>query len=170
MGFEQCYCCCSFDKIHHNKTVSSSQWHSQEASILLTGGYDSTAAVTDVRISASESSSSSDSSKHYSVVAGEEVENVRWDLSKPELFYAGTDNGNVYSFDIRQDSKPLWTLHAHDAGISSLDVNNYVPGMLITSAMGEKVVKLWKCPSSSDENNTTKTRSFHGFVERFWCW
>ena len=147
---------CSFDKIHHNKTVSSSQWHSQEASILLTGGYDSTAAVTDVRISASESSSSSDSSKHYSVVAGEEVENVRWDLSKPELFYAGTDNGNVYSFDIRQDSKPLWTLHAHDAGISSLDVNNYVPGMLITSAMGEKVVKLWKCPSSSDENNTTK--------------
>lgn len=135
---------CSFNNIHHNKTVSSSQWHPQEASILLTGGYDSTAALTDVRISAG------DSSKHYSVVAGEEVENVRWDASKPELFYVGTDNGNVYSFDIRQESKPLWTLHAHDAGISSLDVNSYVPGMLVTSAMGEKVVKLWKCPPQAE--------------------
>ncbi|RCK58743.1 Periodic tryptophan protein 1 [Candida viswanathii] len=140
---------CSFNTIHHNKTVSSSQWHPQEASILLTGGYDSTAAITDVRIAAGDSSTA-ESSKHYSVVSGEEVENVRWDASKPELFYVGTDNGNVYSFDIRQESKPLWTLHAHDAGISSLDVNSYVPGMLVTSAMGEKVVKLWKCPPQAE--------------------
>lgn len=135
----------SFQNIHGKKTVSSSQWHSQEASILLTGGYDGTAAITDVRIS-----DESNMTKNYKIGNGEEVENVSWGHSSvPEIFYAGTDGGNIYCFDIRNESKPLWTLHAHDAGISSLGVNGYIPGMLITSAMGEKVVKLWKCPVSS---------------------
>jgi periodic tryptophan protein 1 len=134
----------SFNSIHGNKIVSSSQWHAQEASILLTGGYDGTAGITDVRIS-----DGSPMTKNYKVSSGEEIENVRWGHSSvPELFYAGTDNGNVYCFDIRNEAKPLWTLHAHDAGISSLDVNSHIPGLLTTSAMGEKVVKLWKCPTT----------------------
>ncbi|KAI5970058.1 PWP1 [Candida margitis] len=127
----------SLNQIHHGKTVSSSQWNPSEPSILLTGGYDSKVAVSDVRLT-------DNLSKCYSVGSGEEVENVRWS-SNPEVFYAGTDQGNVYCFDIKA-SKPLWTLHAHDAGISSLDINNYIPGMLVTSAMGEKTVKLWKAP------------------------
>lgn len=130
----------SLNKIHQNKTVSSSQWHPLEASILLTGGYDGSAALTDVRIS-----DESQMSKNYKVILGEEIENVRWaHSSTPEIFYAGTDNGNIYSFDVRVVDKPLWTLHAHDAGISSLDVNSHIPGMVISSAMGEKTVKLWK--------------------------
>ncbi|KAK6203502.1 periodic tryptophan protein 1 [Scheffersomyces amazonensis] len=135
----------SLNTIHANKTVSSTQWHSQEASILLTGGYDSTAAISDVRIS-----EVSQMSKNYKVGSGEEVENVSWGHhSTPEIFYAGTDNGNVYCFDIRVVDKPLWTLHAHDAGISSLTANSHIPGLLSTSAMGEKVVKLWKCPTEN---------------------
>lgn len=127
----------SMNQIHHGKTVSSSQWNPTEASILLTGGYDSKVAVSDVRLS-------DNLSKYYSVGSGEEVENVRWS-SNSEVFYAGTGQGNVYCFDIKA-SKPLWTLHAHDAGISSLDINNFIPGMLVTSAMGEKSVKLWRAP------------------------
>lgn len=135
----------SLNTIHNNKTVSSSQWHSQEASILLTGGYDSTCGVSDVRISEVSSMT-----KSYKVSSGEEVENIRWGhSSQPEIFYAGTDNGNVYCFDVRVTDKPLWTLHAHDVGISSLDVNQHLPGMITTAAMGEKVVKLWKCPTST---------------------
>ncbi|KAI5955129.1 PWP1 [Candida jiufengensis] len=133
----------SLSQIHHGRTVSSSQWHSHEASILLTGGYDSKAAITDVRIS-----DESQMSKYYSVAKGEDVENIRWS-SNPEIFYVGTDQGNVYCFDIKNESKPLWTLHAHDAGISSLDINNYISGMLVTSAMGDKSVKLWKAPETS---------------------
>lgn len=132
----------SLDKIHNGKTVSSSQWHPTEATVLLTGGYDGMAALTDVRIS-----DDAQMSKTYSV-NGEDVENVTWS-SNPEIFYVGTDKGNVYCFDAKNDGKPLWTLHAHDAGISSLDINKYVPGMLVTSAMGEKTVKLWKAPESS---------------------
>lgn len=137
----------SFNSIHGKKTVSSSQWHSQEASILLTGGYDGTVGITDVRIA-----DESNMTKNYNIGNGEEVENVSWGHpSAPEIFYAGTDGGNIYCFDIRNEAKPLWTLHAHDSGISSLAINSYIPGMLMTSAMGEKVVKLWKCPLDSQK-------------------
>lgn len=144
----------SLNRIHDGKTVSSSQWHAQEASILLTGGYDGACAVTDVRIS-----DESEMSKRYYVGSGQEVENVRWG-AQPELFYCGTDNGNVYCFDIRVQDKPVWTLHAHDAGISSLDVNKNVPGMLITAAMSEKVVKLWKCPAAGSGPSMVLSRDF----------
>lgn len=133
----------SLSHVHHSKTVSLSQWHQQEALVLLTGGYDGTCGLTDVRIS-----ETLQMTKNYKVGASEEVENVKWGhYSTPEVFYAGTDNGNIYCFDIRHQDKALWTLHAHDAGISSLDVNFHVPGMLVTSAMSEKTVKLWKAPS-----------------------
>lgn len=136
----------SIASIHNNKNVSSSQWHSTDGSILLTGGYDSRVAVSDVRIA-----DDSAMSKYWSVMAGEEIESVRF--ASENVIMCGTDSGNVYSFDIRngEGSKPLWTLKAHDAGISSLDVNQHVPNMLATSAMGEKVVKLWKCPTEAGD-------------------
>lgn len=133
----------SLNSVHQGKTVSSSQWHGKEAAILLTGGYNGACAVSDVRIS-----SENDMSKSFFVGNGQEVESVRWG-ARDELFYCGTDNGNVYCFDVRVQDKPVWTLHAHDLGISSLDVNANVDGMLVTSAMNDKVVKLWKCPEGS---------------------
>lgn len=137
----------SLNLIHNNNTISSTHWHTLEGSILLSGGYDGSCGVSDVRIS-----DESVMTKRYNVASGEEVENVSWGhVSTPELFYAGTDNGNVFCFDVRQESKPLWTLHAHDAGISSLQLNHHIPGMLATSAMGEKTVKLWKCPIDSSK-------------------
>lgn len=132
-------CVRSFCDIHGGATVSLSQWHPSEAQILLTGGYDGKVAVLDVRMA-----DELQLTKQYKIGNGQEIESVRWG-SLPELFYAGTDGGNVYCFDVRDQKKPLWTLHAHDASISSMDVNPHIPGMLITLAMGEKVVKLWKC-------------------------
>ncbi|KAH3671429.1 hypothetical protein WICMUC_004609 [Wickerhamomyces mucosus] len=133
----------SFNQIHSSKNVSSSQWHLDNGAILLTGGYDGRAAVSDVRIS-----DSSELSKYYKLNIVQDIESVRW-ISN-EQFLAGTDQGNVYCYDIRNESKPLWTLQAHDAGISSLEINNFLPELLVTSAMGEKSVKLWKLPKVSD--------------------
>lgn len=137
----------SFDSIHAKKTVSSSQWHPSEQSILLTGGYDGTCGLTDVRIS-----DDSDMTKSYKVSSTEEIENVKWGVT-PETFFCGTDAGNVYSFDIRKPDQPLWTLHAHDAGISSLEVNPFIPGLLATSAMSEKLVKFWKYPVDQESKS-----------------
>ncbi|ODV63676.1 rRNA-processing protein PWP1 [Ascoidea rubescens DSM 1968] len=127
--------------LHNNKTVSSSQWSSDSSinssTILLTGGYDSSICVSDLRVS-----DESTMSKRWSVNNSEEVENVKW--SNDNLLYAGTDNGSLYCFDPRVEGKPLWTLQAHDSGISSLQVNPFINNMIITSAINEKAVKLWK--------------------------
>lgn len=139
-------CVRSFNHIHSNKTVSSSKWHPTEDSILLTGGYDGTCAITDVRISDEKTMT-----KNYKISNGlEDIETVAWGLN-PEIFYCGTDNGNIYCYDVRNSEAPLWTLHAHDAGISALDVNPNIPGLLVTAAMGEKQVKLWKYPINNDD-------------------
>lgn len=134
----------SLINIHSNTNVSASQWHPSNGSVLLTGGYDSRAALSDVRIE-----NDNDMSKYWKVGSGEEIECVRF--ADENVFMCGTDNGNVYSFDIRNgaESKPVWTLKAHDAGVSSVEVNQHIPNMLLTSAMGEKTVKLWKCPLES---------------------
>lgn len=131
----------SMASIHRGKNVSSSQWHRSNGSILLTSGYDSRVALSDVRIS-----NEKEMSKYWSVLPGEEVESATF--ADDNVILCGTDSGNVYSFDIRhnENSKPVWTLNAHDAGISCLNVNNYVPGMMSTAAMGEKIIKLWKFP------------------------
>lgn len=134
----------SMANIHSNKNVSSSQWHMQNASILLTAGYDSRAALTDVRIS-----DEAQMSKYWSVLPGEEIETATF--ASENIILCGTDAGNVYSFDIRNNegSKPVWTLKAHDAGISSLSCNRFISGMMATGAMGEKQVKLWKFPTEA---------------------
>lgn len=131
----------SLINIHSNTNVSASQWHPSNGSVLLTAGYDSRAALSDVRIE-----NDNDMSKYWNVSSGEEIECVRF--ADENIFICGTDNGNVYSFDIRNgaESKPVWTLKAHDAGVSSVEINRHIPNMLLTSAMGEKPVKLWKCP------------------------
>lgn len=124
----------SYNKIHNNKPVSSIQWHATDRDILLSGGYDSKVAISSIK---------QGQSKYWQVQQGEEVENVTWGKSD-NLFYCGTDSGTVYGFDIRNENKPLWKLQAHDSGISSLQSNSFVDGLLITSGMNDKIVKLWQ--------------------------
>lgn len=135
----------SMANVHDGKNVSSSEWHKTNGSVLLTSGYDSRVALSDVRIS-----DESQLSKYWSVLPGEEVESTTF--ASENVILSGTDSGNIYAFDIRHNagSKPVWTLKAHDAGISSLCANSYIPGMMSTSAMGDKAVKLWKFPLEQD--------------------
>ncbi|CCE63784.1 hypothetical protein TPHA_0F03030 [Tetrapisispora phaffii CBS 4417] len=133
----------SLASIHNNTNVSSSEWHWTNGSILLTSGYDSRVALSDVRIS-----DESQMSKYWSVMGGEDIETATF--ADENIILCGTDAGNVYSFDVRNGdaSKPVWTLKAHDAGISTLNSNRFIPGMMSTGAMGEKTLKLWKFPVS----------------------
>ena len=135
----------SLASIHNNKNVSASQWHQTNGSILLTAGYDSRVALSDVRIS-----EESKMSKYWPVSKGEEIETAVF--ADENIILCGTDSGNVYSFDIRNDaeSKPVWTLKAHESGVSTLSVNNFIPGLMSTGAMGEKTVKLWKFPTGHE--------------------
>ncbi|KAJ5167746.1 WD repeat-containing protein [Penicillium canariense] len=77
-----------------------------------------------------------------------DVESVRWDPHDPNYFYVTTDGGMVYRFDIRNvpatpaESKPAWSLQAHDSSVSSFDINRTIPGFLVTGST-DKEVKLW---------------------------
>lgn len=137
----------SLQSIHNNKNVSSSEWHPSNGSILLTGGYDSRLALSDVRIE-----NEKEMSKYWSVTSGEEIETATF--VDDNIILCGTDSGNIYSFDIRNnsESKPVWTLKAHDSGIASLSVNKFVPGLMTSGAMGEKAVKLWKFPTDANKD------------------
>lgn len=135
----------SMAAVHAGKPVSLLQWHNSEAAVLLTGGYDGCVALSDVRIGDDNSMT-----KRWSVGNGQEVELVRWGHDD-STFYAGTDAGNVYCFDARVAKKPVWTLQAHDAGILVLEPNVYVPGMLATGAMGDKLLKLWRVPTEGSD-------------------
>ena len=77
-----------------------------------------------------------------------DVEAVRWDIHDPNFFYVTTDAGMVYRFDVRnvpaspQESKPVWSLQAHDSSVSSFDINPAIPGFIVTGST-DKQVKLW---------------------------
>lgn len=107
---------CAKSYTHHTDKVCSLDWHPKEATVLLTGSYDRTVVAADMR--------APDAKARWGVDA--DVENVRWDIHDPNFFYVTTDAGMVYRYDVRnipatpKESKPVWTLQAHDTSVSSL--------------------------------------------------
>jgi periodic tryptophan protein 1 len=129
---------CAKSYSHHTDKVCSLDWHPKESTILLSGSYDRTVVVADMR--------APDSTARWGVDT--DVENVRWDPHDPNYFYVTTDGGMVYRYDIRNvpaspaESKPVWSLQAHDSSVSSFDINRTIPGFLVTGST-DKEVKLW---------------------------
>lgn len=129
---------CAKSYSNHADKVCSLDWHPKESTVLLSGSYDRTVVAADMR--------APDAKARWGVDA--DVESVRWDPHDSNCFYVTTDSGIVYRYDIRnipaspQQSKPVWTLQAHDSSVSSFDINPMVPGFLVTGST-DKQVKLW---------------------------
>ncbi|RJE22182.1 periodic tryptophan protein [Aspergillus sclerotialis] len=129
---------CAKSYSHHTDKVCSLDWHPKESTILLSGSYDRTVVAADMR--------APDTKARWSVDA--DVEAVRWDPHDSNFFYVTTDGGMVYRFDVRNipatpaESKPVWSLQAHDTSVSSFDINPTIPGYLVTGST-DKQVKLW---------------------------
>ncbi|KAA8643596.1 hypothetical protein EYZ11_011270 [Aspergillus tanneri] len=129
---------CAKSYSHHTDKVCSLDWHPKESTVLLTGSYDRTVVAADMR--------APDAKARWGVDT--DVENVRWDVHDPNYFYVTTDGGMVYRYDVRnipatpKESKPVWSLQAHDTSVSAFDINNAIPGFLVTGST-DKQVKLW---------------------------
>lgn len=142
---------CAKSYSHHTDKVCSLDWHPKESTILLSGSYDRTIVAADMR--------APDSKARWGVDS--DVENVRWDPHDPNFFYVTTDGGMVYRYDIRNvpatpaESKPVWSLQAHDSSVSSFDINRTIPGFLVTGST-DKEVKLWNV--ENDKPNLVVTR------------
>jgi periodic tryptophan protein 1 len=144
---------CAKSYSHHTDKVCSLDWHPKESTVLLSGSYDRTVVAADMR--------APDSKARWGVDT--DVENVRWDPHDPNYFYVSTDGGMVYRYDIRNvpaspaESKPVWSLQAHDSSVSSFDINGTIPGFLVTGST-DKEVKLWNI--ENDKPSLVVTRKF----------
>ena len=131
---------CAKSYTMHSGKVCALDWHPTESTVLLSGSYDRTVVLTDMRAPDATSPK---------WLVDSDVERVRWDIHDPNFFYVTTESGIVHYFDARNPptthtaaSKPLWMLQAHDGPVSAFDINPVVPGFLATGSE-DKTIKLW---------------------------
>ncbi|KAI9003109.1 WD40-repeat-containing domain protein [Gaertneriomyces semiglobifer] len=118
---------------HHKDKVQAVAWNPSEPTVLLTGGYDKRVCAFDSR--------APDSIAEWKLAA--DVECLLWDPFHPERFFVSTEDGLVQCFDAtKSGSAPIFTLHAHDAAVSALDVSALVEGLMVTAST-DKMVKIW---------------------------
>ncbi|KAF7121280.1 hypothetical protein RHSIM_Rhsim13G0025400 [Rhododendron simsii] len=147
---------CDITMAHHTDkaSVQAVAWNHHVPQVLLSGSFDHTVVLKDGRIP-------SHTGFKWSVSA--DVESVAWDPHTEHSFVVSLENGTVSGFDIRaaksdqsSDSKPSFTLHAHDKAVCTISYNPLAPNLLATGST-DKMVKLWDLsknqPSCVASNN-----------------
>ena len=130
---------CAKSYSFHTDKVCSIAWSPKTPTSLLSGSYDRTAVVADMRAPDAQV-------PRWGVES--DVETVAWDPHDSNFLYVTTENGIIHCNDIRAASSTpnlssaAWTLQAHDQSISAFDVNPTIPGFLVTGST-DKEVKLW---------------------------
>jgi periodic tryptophan protein 1 len=138
------------------------QWNPTEATILLSGSFDSNVALLDGR----------QLDKVAKVQTTASVERVEWNTHSAQNFFVSTEDGLVTYFDTRSLNKPLWTLTAHSKP-SQIACNPVIPNLLATASL-DKTVKLWDLEGSEPKClETTKMNARIDFIHNLhnldWC-
>jgi|TARA_B110000977_G_scaffold87188_1_gene116031 periodic tryptophan protein 1 len=120
---------------HHGGKVQAVEWNPAEPTVLLSGGFDHKSCVVDVRAPRK-------AAMQWDV--GADVECAVWNLGTPTTLLVSNENGEVLCLDTRKgsNSKPLFTLEAHEKATTSLSLCPGAPSLLITCST-DKMLKLW---------------------------
>ncbi|KAG5514459.1 hypothetical protein RHGRI_035759 [Rhododendron griersonianum] len=123
---------CDITMAHHTDkaSVQAVAWNHHVPQVLLSGSFDHTVVLKDGRIP-------SHTGFKWSVSA--DVESVAWDPHTEHSFVVSLENGTVSGFDIRaaksdqsSDSKPSFTLHAHDKAVCTISYNPLAPNVHVS--------------------------------------
>lgn len=99
----QCNVISTFDKIHNDK-IQSINLHLIEPTVLLTGSFDQTCKINDFR-----NMNSNDSNAGKVFQMNSSIEQCLWHPKDPRLIVACLENGYISCFDVRNESKPVFT-------------------------------------------------------------
>ncbi|XP_004507461.1 uncharacterized protein [Cicer arietinum] len=131
---------CDITMGHHSNMVGAVAWNHHAPQLLLSGSFDHTLVLKDVR-------TPSHSGYRWSVT--DDVETIEWDPHAEHSFVAGLGDGSVKCFDIRtataestSELSSTFTLHAHDRSVTSVSYNLSAPNLLATASY-DQTVKLW---------------------------
>lgn len=131
---------CTITMEHHKDKVQAVAWNHFAHQVLLSGSFDRSVVLKDGR-------ASSHSGYKWTVTA--DVESLAWDPHTEHSFVVSLEDGTVKGFDIRaatssstSESKPSFTLHAHDKAVCAISYNPSAPNLLATGST-DKMVKLW---------------------------
>ncbi|KAK8716329.1 hypothetical protein V6N13_043644 [Hibiscus sabdariffa] len=131
---------CNITMEHHEGKVQAVAWNHHVPQVLLSGSFDRSVVMKDGRVP-------THSGFKWSVSA--EVECLAWDPHTEYSFVVSLEDGTIRGYDIRaaksdpsSESKPSFTLHAHDKAACTISYNPAAPNLLATGSM-DKTVKLW---------------------------
>uniref|UniRef100_A0A2N9HDU3 Anaphase-promoting complex subunit 4-like WD40 domain-containing protein n=1 Tax=Fagus sylvatica TaxID=28930 RepID=A0A2N9HDU3_FAGSY len=132
---------CNITMEHHTDKVQAVAWNHHAPQVILTGSFDRSIVMKDGRMP-------EHSGYKWSVTA--DVESLSWDPHTEHSFVVSLEDGTVQGFDVRaaksdaaaSESKPSFTLHAHDKAVCTVSYNPSAPNLLATGSE-DKMVKLW---------------------------
>ncbi|KAE8727174.1 P-loop containing nucleoside triphosphate hydrolases superfamily protein [Hibiscus syriacus] len=130
---------CNITMEHHEGKVQAVAWNHHVPQVL-SGSFDRSVVMKDGRVP-------THSGFKWSVSA--EVECLARDPHTEYSFVVSLEDGTIRGYDIRaaksdqsSESKPSFTLHAHDKAACTISYNPAAPSLLATGSM-DKTVKLW---------------------------
>ncbi|KAL9266318.1 Periodic tryptophan protein 1-like protein [Drosera capensis] len=149
---------CNITMEHHTDKVQAVAWNPHAPEVLLRGSFDHSVVMTK---GATIFTCASTQQKLTENIPKEPLHFDEKDAEARLFLRIGSgvgveyeklvslENGTVQGFDIRaassnsgSESKPSFTLHAHDEAVCSISYSPAVPNLLATGSM-DKMVKLW---------------------------
>lgn len=121
----------------NSQGVNDLDWCSFHDSMFVSGSEDNLVKVWDTRLD------SKVQSKKSTMAHSAGVNAVSWNKGNMFCVASGDGTGKVNVWDIRQFDSPVYTIDAHQGGISAVEFNPNMHNIVSTSGFDDNSVKLW---------------------------
>jgi periodic tryptophan protein 1 len=140
--------------IEHKDKVQAVKWNKIEDNVLLSGSYDKTIKLFDVR----------DKNSSTTIKISSDIESMEWSPLNKYLFLSSYENGRVDLYDIRKFDT-IVSFQAHKKAASCVSFSNQKEGLFATCGI-DSYVKVWDAENVNMENGNNNI-SANLLCERF---